>query len=369
MRIALYPHGRGSGIETYCRELAPQLAAAGHDPIAIGSVEPDADAVEYVSTPSPSTAVPIARQREASRHLDAALARTPADVLHLSAPPVLSFLEEAPPSVVTAWFHPPTFLGGLRTAYRSYPRPLRELPLRLAQRGVVQGLDRRGYRAASGIVSVTSELQTALDRRGLGGTYVPPGIDPDPERTWTPDPDGQVELLFVAASVANARKNFEGLLDVVAALDGELEEFVVHVAGDHGQRERRLVANRGLGDVVDLRGHVPRADLFALYEQCDCVLAPSRYEEFGYAVLEAVAHGVPVVGSDIHAFRDLLGDGAGVLSDPSDPERFAGDVLAVVQDPDRQRRLSDRARRRVREQFSWDDLVADLCDVYERILE
>lgn len=369
MRIGLYPHGTGSGIETYCRELAPQLSKAGIEPVAIGSVEPSSDAVEWVETPAPSTSIPLSRQRTAGQQLEEGLSGTSIDVLHLSNPSVLPFVDDPPPTVATAWFHPPSFLGGLMTAYQSYPHPLRELPLRVARRGVLQILDRQGYRAAADIVAVTSELQTALNRHEFDASNIPPGIASDNMDTWTPDPDGSADLLFVASSVSNTRKNFDGLLDIAHVLVREQGvDAVVHVAGSPGIHERRLVRDRSLDDVVKFHGHVPRRELFELYSQCDCLLAPSRYEEFGYAVLEALSHGVPVVGSDIHAFRDLLGDGAGVLSTPADPAAFASDVHSLLNDESTQRRLSKAAVNRVETRYQWASIVPQLTDVYESAL-
>ena len=366
MKVALYPHETGSGSETYCRELAGELSGTDITPVAIGDTRPSNDDIEWVETQPVTTPVPLLRQRRAAARLSSALAGVDVDLLHLANPSILPFLDRTLPTVVTAWFHPPRFLAGLRTAYRSYPRLRSQMPLQVVRRGVLQLLDRRGYRQAAHTVAVTRELDEALRGHGYDASYVPPGISVDTAGTWEAPSSDDRDLLYVAASVSNARKNFPALLDIAERLrDGYDDGAVrVHVVGEHEAHQADRVRDRSLGGTVTLHGRVPREELFEMYVTHDCLLAPSRYEEFGYAVLEAMAHGLPVVGADIHAFRDLLGGDAGVLSDATSPEVFAADVAALLRDEDRQQRISTAAMDRVDQRYDWATVVTELRDLY-----
>lgn len=87
------------------------------------------------------------------------------------------------------------------------------------------------------------------------------------------------------------------------------------------------------------------------YEQADVLLAPATgCESFGIVVLDALAAGLPVVASNIPAYRDLLEQGdSGVLVPPGDAEALADGIARVLHDHDLWRILSGRhcARQRI----------------------
>jgi glycosyltransferase involved in cell wall biosynthesis len=78
-------------------------------------------------------------------------------------------------------------------------------------------------------------------------------------------------------------------------------------------------------------GHVPAADLPALYRGARAVVFPSLFEGFGVPVLEAMACGTPVATSDRGSLAEIAG-GAAVLFDPTDPAAIAGAVRRAVAD-------------------------------------
>lgn len=85
--------------------------------------------------------------------------------------------------------------------------------------------------------------------------------------------------------------------------------------------------------------HLPPAEVPALLRSCDLLLAPSWEQEgFGLPVLEAMACGVPVVASDIAAFRGFAAPAAELVP-ARDPERFAAAAAEVLGDPSRWRRM------------------------------
>src|SRR5262249_3685305 len=77
------------------------------------------------------------------------------------------------------------------------------------------------------------------------------------------------------------------------------------------------------------------ADLFVL---------PSRFEGYGMAYAEAIAHGVPVVGSNVSAIPDTVPAGAGVLVAPDDVEALADTLRRLIDDRAERARLADGAR-------------------------
>ena len=98
-------------------------------------------------------------------------------------------------------------------------------------------------------------------------------------------------------------------------------------------------AERALVEPDEYHEHLPPGRVPALMAGCDLLLAPSWEQEgFGLPVLEAMAAGVPVVASDISAFRDFAADAA-LLVPPDDVQAFADAVESVLRDPKRWRTM------------------------------
>jgi len=106
-------------------------------------------------------------------------------------------------------------------------------------------------------------------------------------------------------------------------------------------------------------GWLPPDELALLYARAAVVACPSHREGFGVACAEAMAHGRPVVASDVGGLRDLVVDGeTGLSVPPGDIEALRAALEVLLADRDLRRRLGERAREHVRELCSW-PLVTD----------
>jgi glycosyltransferase involved in cell wall biosynthesis len=116
-------------------------------------------------------------------------------------------------------------------------------------------------------------------------------------------------------------------------------------------------------DVVRCIGEVDEADIVALVQGATALLYPSRYEGFGLPALEALACGVPVVGSNAASIPEVVGD-AGSLVDPDDARAMAGALIAVVTEPALRQALGERAIGQAAK-FSWDKAARETIEAYE----
>lgn len=138
---------------------------------------------------------------------------------------------------------------------------------------------------------------------------------------------GLPERYVMWAGTVEPRKNVPTLLDAWARL-GDAPDLVL--VGPPGWGEVPEVPS-GVGARVHTTGRVPREDLHALYAGADAFVFPSFAEGFGLPVLEAMAHGVPVVTSRGTACAEVLGT-AGVLVDPHDPADVARGLAEALAD-------------------------------------
>lgn len=150
-------------------------------------------------------------------------------------------------------------------------------------------------------------------------------------------------LLFVGT--IEPRKNLARLLEAHASLGDRIPDLVI--VGATGWGESLVPPEASKGRVHSL-GFVPADDLAALYAGALALCYPSIREGFGLPILEAMAHGTPVVTSANGATEEVAG-GAAILVNPLDVASIADGILRVIEQRDA---LSGRARDRAT-QLSW----------------
>lgn len=138
-------------------------------------------------------------------------------------------------------------------------------------------------------------------------------------------------------------------------------EVPLVIAGE-GPDEPRL---RRLAEAGEVRftGLVSPPALADLRRQAAVVMVPSRCEEAcPYAVLDACADGIPVLGSNRGGIPELIGDGAAL--DPEDPDAWAQTLRELWSDPDRRRRVGGELLRRSRERLGEAGYYERLMEIY-----
>ncbi|HEY8028037.1 MAG TPA: glycosyltransferase family 1 protein [Gaiellaceae bacterium] len=123
---------------------------------------------------------------------------------------------------------------------------------------------------------------------------------------------------------------------------------------------RLLVAGGWSGDGAEALGRVTDDELVDLYRAATVFVDPTRYEGFGYGVLEAMACGTPVVASRVTSIPEVVGE-AGLLCDPDSAEEFAAAIGQVVEDAALRVRLRDAGLARAGV-FTWAETAAGLSD-------
>jgi glycosyltransferase involved in cell wall biosynthesis len=148
---------------------------------------------------------------------------------------------------------------------------------------------------------------------------------------------GRTVLLTLGRLAAAERyKGIDEVLDCLPALLARRPDLAYLVCGDGNDRARleAKAASLGLAGRVVFCGRVPEAEKADHYRLADAFVMPGRGEGFGIVYLEALACGIPALGSTLDASREALRNGAlGVLVDPDDRAALEAGILAALERP------------------------------------
>jgi len=168
-------------------------------------------------------------------------------------------------------------------------------------------------------------------------------------------------------------KGHRHLLRALAAVDPALG-VELEIAGDGVEEPglRALVAELGLGERVRFLGRVPQDRLHERYRsgEVDVValasvdLGGGLREGIPVSLIEAMAFGIPVVGTATGGIPELLEGGAGLLVPPEDPPGMAAALTLLASDHSERQRFAERGRRRIEADYdvraSVDRLLAEI---------
>ena len=191
---------------------------------------------------------------------------------------------------------------------------------------------------------------------------VAPGSPALPSVERHPD-DGVPFALFPAQTWAH--KNHLRLIDAVALLKARGTRVRLVCTGqpnDGDGRTRKHAEQRGVADLVELRGYVDGAALARLYAEARCLVFPSEFEGFGFPVLEAFTAGVPVACSNTTSLPELAGDSA-LLFDPTDIDAIADALGRLWDDASLRGDLAARGAARALH-YTWDHLARSCRALY-----
>jgi glycosyltransferase involved in cell wall biosynthesis len=174
------------------------------------------------------------------------------------------------------------------------------------------------------------------------------------------------ENLVLFTGAIQRRKNVARLVKAFERMPSAWRLALAGASDGYGAAvELRAVEQSSRRGDIDVLGYVPAADLENLYRRARIFAFPSLDEGFGMPVLEAMAHGVPVVTSTTSALPEVAGDAA-LLVNPQDTDALSAALARLAMDDslreDLARRGCDRAR-----QFTWESAVERTWEVYQEL--
>ena len=170
-------------------------------------------------------------------------------------------------------------------------------------------------------------------------------------------------------------KNVVRMIEAFSALKTELEkdgafpDLKLIIIGDDlsGNPDlRRTVIRSGVQNDVRFLGFVPVEVLRIFYDQAKIFVFPSLYEGFGLPPLEAMAHGTPVVTSNVTSLPEVVGNAA-VLVHPENSFEIMRALHRVLRDQPLREKMKERSYKQAAK-FSWEKSVRRIMEVYQEVL-
>lgn len=186
-------------------------------------------------------------------------------------------------------------------------------------------------------------------------SVVLPGNDrvPLPQR-----PAGDVVNLLAVGSIV-PRKGYDVLIAALGKIPDLKWQLVIAADPDRSPETTRAleaqIASLRLTDRVELAGVVSDRRLAELYANADLFVLPSRYEGFGMAYTEAIAHGVPVIGTTAGAIPEAVPAGAGMLVAPDNVGELTLALMRLIGHSAERARLTAGARAAAATLPTWED--------------
>jgi glycosyltransferase involved in cell wall biosynthesis len=181
--------------------------------------------------------------------------------------------------------------------------------------------------------------------------------------------DGIMRLLAVGSLVP--RKGYDVLVKALATLTDL--PWRLTVAGDK-DRDRETaakiqsdIASFNLTDRIALVGAVTSERLGELYRAADIFVLASRFEGYGMAYAEAIAYGLPVIGTNTSAIPDTLPGGAAILVAPDDVAALASALRRLITDKNERQKIASAARTAAARLPTWRDSAALFAGAIEAV--
>jgi N-acetyl-alpha-D-glucosaminyl L-malate synthase BshA len=161
------------------------------------------------------------------------------------------------------------------------------------------------------------------------------------------------------------------VLDVVRIFERVAREVdsVLLMVGEGPERSSAQALGRRLGLSSRIRFLGTRESVAEIAALSDVFLLPSELESFGLSALEAMACGVPVVGSDSGGLPEVVDHGTtGYLAPVGDVEGMAARVVSILKDEERRHEMGVAGRERARTLFDAERIVTEYEEMYARVL-
>ncbi len=241
---------------------------------------------------------------------------------------------------------------------------------------VARWLISRSLSFADAVVGLSKTWHTALQQMAPHArvTVVENAVEMPHSAASATLEDEDKRCHFVVLARMDDWKGIDDALSAAVLLNDRDILFRMTLAGPAGTAGNadslpKKIESLGLNDCVRYVGPVLGEAKTALFDSCDVFLQPSHHEGMPISILEACAHGLPIVATSVGAVPEIIErEVQGILVPSKSPKALADAMMTMVRDKKRRSAMGVAARRLAEERFSLDRFDRDLTNLYDDLL-
>lgn len=285
------------------------------------------------------------------------LAQAKPDVFHIDEEPYNLATWLALRAAKALPHRPRTLFFSWQNIQRNYPPPFS-----LMERAVMNGVD--------GAIVGNAEARQVWQRKGLDKPmWVIPQFGVD-DQIFVPQPMPARPFTIGCVGRLRPEKGFTLAIEAMRGLPHA--RLIIVGEGPSEQVLRDQAIEMGVAAQVEFRPMVPSTEMPALYPQFDALVLPSLTlpnwkEQFGRVLTEAMACGVPVIGSDSGEIPNVIGD-AGLIFSEGDSGALQQQLMALRDQPQLRETIAGKGRARVQAHFTMQRVADATVEVYRGLL-
>jgi glycosyltransferase involved in cell wall biosynthesis len=232
-------------------------------------------------------------------------------------------------------------------------------------------LTQRAVKYASAVTTVSESLKNAMISHGLKNEYtiIPNVVDVN---QFYPSAERIQEKKFFFLTVADMddrAKNISGTIRVMKNLSEIRQDFEYHLIGggeDFGGLKKLAQENNILNSFVFFHGPKKSVEVSEMMRRADVFILFSNYDNMPCVMTEALASGLPVIGSAIHGMKEHIKEGLGFLVAPGDENALLNAIQKMMSDIN----LFDKnyLRQYAKDNFSYEGVAEKFDQIYSNIL-
>ena len=170
-------------------------------------------------------------------------------------------------------------------------------------------------------------------------------------------------ILFVGT--IEERKNALLAAQALPYLSDEIHLVLVGRQTAYAKTITSFARQNGLANRIHMLSGVPTSDLYAIYQQAECFVYPSRYEGFGIPIIEAIQSRLPVIACTGSCLEEAGGPD-NVYVDPDEPQEMAMAIKSITDNPDAARQIVTRSLDYIR-RFENGNVAQEMLNVYRSL--
>jgi len=261
------------------------------------------------------------------------------------------------------WFAPRAalVLQTCQNIFREYPKPF-------------NWLERRALKQIAAAYPCSETARELLDLKGFDkpSPVVPFGVNLE---AFTPRPFNGNSGQPLTIGYVGRMLPGKGLNVLAEALNKiRSEPWKLLMVGDGSERKpfEQALVESGLIDRAEFTGAISYDSVPQLFHRMDVLVIPTETtarirEQFGRVIVEAMAAGVPVIGSTCGAIPEVIGE-AGLVFPERDADALAAAIRRILTDAALREEFARMGRPRAEENYSWDRVASKTYELYRQLL-